>query len=97
MISQFIVRSIVQAVNHSINPHIYGINFPTNADYIQHSGVTMSRWGGNAVTAYNPNGDFTNAGNDWYFENCAADDGNADDWMGCISAAGSDMLMTIPA
>lgn len=57
----------------------------------------MSRWGGNAVTAYNPNGDFTNAGADWFFENRMADEGNADDWMAWTSAAGSDTLMTIPA
>ncbi|KAG8937549.1 hypothetical protein FRC04_010654, partial [Tulasnella sp. 424] len=47
-----------------ISPYIYGVNFPTSASYIQHLGVTISRWGGNAVTAYNPFGDFTNAGND---------------------------------
>lgn len=58
--------SIVQAVNYTISPQIYGVNFPTSAQYIQDLGVTMSRWGGNAVTAYNPAGQFTNAGNDWY-------------------------------
>jgi hypothetical protein len=47
-----------------ISPFIYGVNFPTDANYIKTLGVTMSRWGGNAVTAYNPNGDFTNAGAD---------------------------------
>ncbi|KDR79962.1 hypothetical protein GALMADRAFT_1171670 [Galerina marginata CBS 339.88] len=89
--------SIVQQVNFPINPHIYGVNFPTSASYIQHLGVTVSRWGGNAVTAYNPFGDFTNAGNDWYFENRVADDGNADDWIGWVHGAGSDSLLTIPA
>ncbi|KAJ8454830.1 hypothetical protein ONZ45_g19154 [Pleurotus djamor] len=87
--------SIVQAVNFPINPHIYGVNFPTSPSYIQHLGVTLSRWGGNAVTAYNPFGGFTNAGNDWYFENRASD--NADDWLGWVADAGSDTLLTVPS
>ncbi|KAF9564346.1 hypothetical protein CPC08DRAFT_685127 [Agrocybe pediades] len=89
--------SIVPQVNHTIDPHVYGVNFPTSASYIQHLGVTISRWGGNAVTAYNPFGGFTNAGNDWYFENRVIDNGQADDWMGWVHGAGSDSLLTIPA
>ncbi|KAF5358065.1 hypothetical protein D9756_001355 [Leucocoprinus leucothites] len=89
--------SIVQSVSTPINPHIYGVNFPTGPDYIEHLGVTISRWGGNAVTAYNPFGDFTNAGNDWYFENRNAGDGGADGWMEWVHGAGSDSLLTIPA
>ncbi|KDR73568.1 hypothetical protein GALMADRAFT_72267 [Galerina marginata CBS 339.88] len=81
--------------NHPINPHVYGVNFPTSASYIQHLGVTVSRWGGNAVTAYNPFGGFTNAGNDWYFENRASD--SADEWIGWVNGAGSDTLLTIPS
>ncbi|KXN91516.1 Beta-mannanase/endoglucanase A [Leucoagaricus sp. SymC.cos] len=89
--------SIVQSVAQPINPHIYGVNFPTSASYIKNLGVTISRWGGNAVTAYNPFGGFTNAGNDWYFENRNPDDGSADDWIGWVHGAGSDSLVTIPA
>ncbi|KAG8988584.1 hypothetical protein FRB90_002671 [Tulasnella sp. 427] len=81
----------------AISPWIYGVNWPTSASYIQHLGVTISRWGGNAVTPYNPFGDFTNAGNDWYFENRKSDGGNADDWLGWVSGAGSKTLLTIPA
>ena len=87
--------SIVQTVSTPIDPHIYGVNFPTSPDYIEHLGVTISRWGGNAVTAYNPFGGFTNAGNDWYFENRDSD--SADDWAGWVHGAGSDTLVTIPA
>ncbi|PPQ99990.1 hypothetical protein CVT26_009272 [Gymnopilus dilepis] len=86
-----------KTVTHKINPHVYGVNFPTSASYIQHLGVTISRWGGNAVTAYNPFGGFTNAGNDWYFENRVSDDGSADDWLGWVKGAGSDGLLTVPA
>ncbi|THG98524.1 hypothetical protein EW026_g3685 [Hermanssonia centrifuga] len=89
--------TIDHSATHSISERIYGVNFPTSASYIQDLGVTISRWGGNAVTAYNPFGDFTNAGNDWYFENRDSDDGSADDWVGWVSAAGSDTLLTIPA
>ncbi|KAG6874169.1 hypothetical protein C0995_005587 [Termitomyces sp. Mi166 len=87
--------SIVQSVNQAINPHIYGVNFPTSASYVEHLGVTMSRWGGNAVTAYNPFGGFTNAGSDWYFENRASD--SADDWVGWVQNAGSATMLTVPA
>ncbi|KAF8888414.1 glycoside hydrolase family 44-domain-containing protein [Gymnopilus junonius] len=83
--------------NRQINPHIYGVNFPTDAGYIQHLGVTISRWGGNAVTAYNPFSGVTNAGNDWYFENRVSDYGSADDWMGWVEGAGSEALLTVPA
>lgn len=54
-----------------------------------------SRWGGNTATPYNPFGDFTNAGEDWFFENRANE--NADDWLGWVNAAGSDTLLAIPA
>ncbi|KAF4615500.1 hypothetical protein D9613_002744 [Agrocybe pediades] len=89
--------SIVTTAKLPINPLIYGVNFPTSADYIKELGVTISRWGGNAVTAYNPFGGFTNAGADWYFENRAVDNGQADDWMGWVQGAGSSSLLTIPA
>jgi GPI mannosyltransferase 3 len=88
-------RSIDQSATKTINPYIYGVNFPTSADYIKTLGVTISRWGGNAVTAYNPTGDFTNAGADWYFENRGSD--NADEWLAWVHATGSDTLLTVPA
>ncbi|KAJ7915005.1 glycoside hydrolase family 44-domain-containing protein [Mycena leptocephala] len=88
--------SFVQQVNFPISPFIYGVNFPTSASYIQDLGVTMSRWGGNAVTAYNPAGEFTNAGADWFFENRGVDPG-ADDWVGWVHGAGSQSLLTVPA
>ncbi len=80
-----------------ISSDIYGVNFPTDADAIALLGTTVSRWGGNAVTAYNPFGQFTNAGNDWYFENRVADPPDADAWIGWVSGAQSKSLLTIPA
>ncbi|EFI28340.1 hypothetical protein CC1G_13870 [Coprinopsis cinerea okayama7 len=78
-----------------IDPHIYGVNWPKNANYIRTLGVTFSRWGGNAVTAYNPFEHFTNAGSDWFFENRGNE--KSDDWIGWIHEAGSDAIMTVPA
>ncbi|KAK7045829.1 hypothetical protein VNI00_007240 [Paramarasmius palmivorus] len=86
-----------KSVKQLINDDIYGVNFPPNANYIKHLGVTLSRWGGNAVTAYNPFGDFTNAGNDWFFENRMAENGNADEWVGWVHGAGSSSLLAVPA
>lgn len=42
-------------------------------------------------------GQFTNAGNDWYFENRVADPPDADAWIGWVSGASSKSLLTIPA
>ncbi|KIM28563.1 glycoside hydrolase family 44 protein [Serendipita vermifera MAFF 305830] len=89
--------SVTTSVTTEISPLIYGVNWPPSASYITQLGVTISRWGGNAVTAYNPDGDFTNSGNDWFFENRVHGAGNADEWMGWVKAAGSQAMMTIPA
>jgi hypothetical protein len=40
----------------------------SNLPDVSRAETALSRWGGNTATAYNPNGHFTNAGNDWYFE-----------------------------
>lgn len=97
LLKQFRCDSVDQTVTTAISPLIYGINFPTDASYIADLGVTLSRWGGNAVTAYNPFGGYTNAGNDWYFENRNIDGGQADDWIGWVEAAGSQTIVAIPA
>ncbi|GJE93305.1 glycoside hydrolase family 44 protein [Phanerochaete sordida] len=81
----------------AISDLIYGVNFPTDAPTISTLGVTLSRWGGNAVTAYNPDGLFTNAGNDWYFENRIASPPDADAWIAMVNSANSKSLLTIPS
>ncbi|KAJ8077241.1 hypothetical protein PM082_001669 [Marasmius tenuissimus] len=85
------------ASTRAISPRIYGMNWPAYASYIKSLGIKAARWGGNAVTPYNPFLDVTNAGNDWYFENRNSDNGNADAWVGWVKGAGSDTLLTIPA
>ena len=89
------VTSYDEAPTHDISPLIYGMAFPPDAAYVWEHGVTVARWGGNATTLYNPNGHYTNAGNDWYFENRDADD--ADGWMGSQQAAGADTFLSVPA
>jgi len=54
---------------HTISPYVYGVNFPNDTTYIQQSGATLVRWGGNASTRYNWKNFDTNAANDWYFDN----------------------------
>jgi Glycoside hydrolase family 44 len=46
-----------------ISPYIYGTNSTGNSDY------TIVRSGGNRLTAYNWENNWSNAGADWYFEN----------------------------
>lgn len=49
-----------------ISPYIYGANTP---DWKTMHGVTLSRIGGNRMTAYNWETNASNAGNDWHFQN----------------------------
>jgi hypothetical protein len=52
---------------HTISPYVYGVNFPNDTTYVQQTGATLVRWGGNASTRYNWKNFDTNAANDWYF------------------------------
>ena len=63
------VTADVMANRHGISSYIYGTNFPNNTTYIQDSGTTLVRWGGNASTRYNWKNFDTNAANDFYFVN----------------------------
>ena len=46
-----------------ISPYVYGSNWGSDTDY------TARRSGGNRMTAYNWENNYSNAGNDWYFSN----------------------------
>src|SRR6516225_3355649 len=35
---------------HTINSYVYGVNFPNDTAYVQQTGATLVRWGGNAST-----------------------------------------------
>ncbi|TFL04621.1 glycoside hydrolase family 44-domain-containing protein [Pterulicium gracile] len=88
------LRTTIGTTAKVINPLVYGVNWPPSASYIKNIGVTASRWGGNAVSTYNPQGDFTNAGSDWFFQNRGHE--NADEWVGWVKGAGSATMLTIP-
>src|SRR6266568_1822339 len=87
---------------HAISSFIYGVNFPPNgATYIQDSGSTLVRWGGNASTRYNYLNFDTNAANDFYFVNrtwASPPDSLGNDSVAYVSnvkAAGGFPIMTI--
>ncbi|KAH7105896.1 glycoside hydrolase family 44-domain-containing protein [Auriculariales sp. MPI-PUGE-AT-0066] len=82
-----IFGSVTAANTKAISPQIYGINWVPSASFFNATGVTLSRWGGNAITAYNPFKDVTNAGND-----C----GNADTWIGTTHASKAQAILTVP-
>jgi hypothetical protein len=92
----------VLANRHLISPLVYGVNFPNNPSYIQNSGATMVRWGGNAATPYNWKNFDTNASADWYFQNRPWDSSASPPWpvdsvqyITAVKNAGGSPIMTI--
>jgi hypothetical protein len=92
----------VLANRHLISPFVYGVNFPNNPSYIQNSGATMVRWGGNAATPYNWKNFDTNASADWYFQNRPWDSSASPPWpvdsvqyITAVQNAGGSPIMTI--
>ena len=51
-----------------ISPYVYGLN---GADWAKHPHVTLSRQGGNRMSAYNWENNASNAGSDWQHQNDA--------------------------
>jgi len=87
---------------HPIDPRIYGVAWATEPA-ITDLGITLNRWGGNAMSRYNWEISTANRAKDWFFENqpdAVAGDGSngesADDFIGPTLNAGADALMTIP-
>jgi len=62
------VRFAIDSTSHAvpISPYIYGLNAPNWSDA---SGATITRFGGNRITAYNWENNASNAGSDYLFEN----------------------------
>ena len=64
---QTVVFEIDGAKKQPISPYIYGTNQP---DWEGHSKyLTLTRWGGNRITAYNWETNASNAGSDWQHQN----------------------------
>lgn len=92
----------VMTNRHPISQFIYGTNFPNDATYIQDSGATLVRWGGNAASRYNWKNFNTNAAADWYFQNRPWDSSanpplppDSVQYVTAVKAAGGFPLMTI--
>ena len=83
------------APTHDISPDIYGIAGPRDVNAsVAALGAQVVRWGGNAVSLYDPVGHFTNAGADWFFAN--RDGGDAAAWIAQVQGAGARAAFTLP-
>jgi hypothetical protein len=91
------------ANRHPIDPRIYGAAFAGPAA-ITDLGLTLNRWGGNAMSRYNWAFSTANRCKDYYFENVPDDvssgDGSngksADDFIQATRNAGAQPVMTVP-
>jgi len=66
---QAVVFEIDGAKKQPISPYIYGTNQPDWRSHSKH--LTLTRWGGNRITAYNWETNASNAGSDWQHQNDA--------------------------
>lgn len=91
------------ADQHPIDPRIYGASWATAAQ-IQSLGLTLNRWGGNAMSRYNWAFSTANRCKDYFFYNIpdpvSSGDGSngksADDFITLTFGAGAQPVMTIP-
>jgi len=85
---------------HAISSYVYGVNFPPDTNYVQDSGATLVRWGGNATSRYNWQNFDTNAANDFYFVNRTMGTPplyqDSLQFLSNIASAGGDPIMTMP-
>src|SRR5207302_3196704 len=75
-----ITVTVDAAVNrHAIDPRIYGVAFADATSQATNDlGITINRWGGNAMSRYNWAISTANRCKDYYFENILDDTGGAD-------------------
>ncbi len=86
--------SVSNKPSHAISPLIYGMAFAEGGTYNVKHGVTNVRWGGNAMSMYNPFELATNRAKDWYFENSAEID--AREWVKSVHGSGGVAQLSIP-
>jgi hypothetical protein len=84
----------------AISPYVYGINFPSSTSYIQDTGATLIRGGGNASSRYNWKNFDTNAAADWYFSNRSMGSAllyeDSTQFVSSVKNSGAFPLMTMP-
>ncbi len=80
--------------SHRISPYLYGLSFAPSVEYMRRAGITVNRWGGNAVSAFNWKLNATNRAADWYFLN--SDFTSPDNYISDGAAAGALTQWTIP-
>lgn len=95
----------VLANRHPISPLVYGVNFPPSTAYIQATGATFIRWGGNASSSYNWKNFFADSARDWYYQdnvfaalglNTSSQGADSVQFVQAAAGAGADPLMTLP-
>lgn len=93
-----VVNVDANANRHAIDPRIYGAAWASNAE-ITTLGLTLNRWGGNAMSRYNWSNDTANRCKDYYFfniHNGGVNGASADTFINNTFAAGAQPVMTIP-
>ena len=98
-----VINVNASANQHPIDPRIYGAAW-ASAQQISTLGLTLNRWGGNAMSRYNWIYSTANRCKDYYFFNIpdpvSSGDGangkSADDFIGMTLGAGAQPVMTIP-
>src|SRR5215208_2698105 len=94
-----VVVNVDAAANqHPIDPRIYGASWAT-ATEITTLGLTLNRWGGNAMSRYNWAFSTANRCKDYFFFNIpegGPDGESADNFIDDTFTAGAEPVMTIP-
>jgi Glycoside hydrolase family 44 len=92
--------TIDSAKSHAISPYIYGTN---SGDFTKEAkGLTLSRMGGNRLTAYNWETNASNAGSDWQYSNDNYMSSSTTPGLAMKQATqaaldnGASMIMTVP-
>ncbi|KAI9034507.1 glycoside hydrolase family 44-domain-containing protein [Hyaloraphidium curvatum] len=83
------------ANGYPISELIYGHAFPT-ASSITALRIPSARWGGNAVSTFNPFKNVTNAAQDWFYENRPQENGGAEGWLATVKGRGAKAFFTVP-
>jgi hypothetical protein len=98
-----VVNVDAAASRRAIDPRIYGAAWASSTQITQ-LGLTLNRWGGNAMSRYNWANSTANRCKDYYFYNIPENVtgghppgwNSADDWISNTKNAGAHPVMTIP-